>query len=369
MASTIFGVNDPKAVKRFSAQLFVDQSREGYFSNRFEGRGVTAMSPLQVLTELANEAGDTISFDLNMQLRQRPTYGDDRLKNKEEALQFYTDSVKIEQVRCGVSAGGRMTRKRVLHDLRQVARQRMAEWWGRWNDEVTSMYQAGARGVNAEFIEPLDYTGFAGNALQAPDAQHLLFGGNATSKASVDTADKMDLALIERGVTKAKTQGGGTSGIPRIRPIKIDGDEHFCLLMHPFQEYDLRTNTSTGQWFDIQKAAAGAEARKGPLFKGGLGMYNNVVLHSHEIAIQFNDYGAGSNVAAARAIFMGRQAGVVAYGSPGNGLRMSWHEEQEDHGNEILISSAAILGRKKTRFNGYDFGQFSFDTAAANPNP
>lgn len=368
MAQTIIGVNDPKAVKRFSAQLFVDQSREGYFSNRFEGRGENAMSALQVLTQLQKEAGDTISFDLNMALRQKPTYGDARLKGKEEALRFYTDQVKIDQVRCGVSAGGRMSRKRVLHDLRQVARSRMAEWWGRWNDEVTSIYQAGERGMNSEFIEDLDYTGFAGNALEAPSAERIVYGGDATSKADLDANDKMSLSLIERLQTKAKTQGGGTSGVPRIRPIKIDGEDHFCLLMHPFQEYDLRTNTNTGQWLDIQKAAAGAEARKGPMFKGGLGMYNNTVLHSHEIAIWFDDYGVGSNVEAARAIFMGRQAGVVAYGSPGNGLRMEWHEEQEDHGNEILISSSAILGRKKTRFNGIDFGQYAVDTAAADPN-
>ena len=37
--------------------------------------------------------------------------------------------------------------------------------------------------------------------------------------------------------------------------------------------------------------------------------------------IRFNDYGAGANYEAARALFMGAQALVEAYGSPGTSLR------------------------------------------------
>ena len=44
-----------------------------------------------------------------------------------------------------------------------------------------------------------------------------------------------------------------------------------------------------------------------PIFKGGLGMYNGVLLHSHRNTIRFSDYGAGSNVAANRNLFLGRK--------------------------------------------------------------
>jgi N4-gp56 family major capsid protein len=174
---TVIGVNDAKAVKRFSANLFVDASREGYFDSRFSGKGDTAQAPVQVLLDLSKDAGDTISYDLSMALTQKPVYGDDRLKGKEGALKFATDTVSIDQIRCGVSAGGKMSRKRVLHDLREVARARMAEWWGRLNDEETAMYAAGARGVNSEFIEDLGYTGYANNSFAAPDTAHLLYSG------------------------------------------------------------------------------------------------------------------------------------------------------------------------------------------------
>ncbi len=369
MSQTVHGVNSPQAVKRWAATLYVDQVRESYWGSRFEGAGQTPNTPIQVLTDLQSEAGDTIKFDLAKQLRGRATFGDDRLAGKLEALRFAQDEIKINQVRCGVSAGGRMTRKRVLHDLRSVARARQSEWWARWNDEFHAMTAAGARGINDDFIEGLDFNGIPDTQVfQAPDAGHTLYAGAATSKASLTVNDKCSLSLIEKLVTKAKTYGGGSKDESRIKPIRIDGGEHFVYLIHPFQEYDLRVNTTVGQWLDIQKAAAGAEGRKGPIFRGGVGMYNNVVIHTHETVVRFGDYGVGNNVAAARGIFMGKQAMTKAYGSPGNDMRMKWFEELEDHDNEIVMSSSCIKGLKATQFDGKRFGMLVTDTAAADPN-
>jgi N4-gp56 family major capsid protein len=372
MGRTVVGVNDPKAVKKFSAFLAVDVGRESYFNRKFMGVGEEAQTPLQTLPHLENDAGEQISYDLVMQLKMKPVQGDKTLRGKEEDLKFYTDNLYIDQLRGGVNTGGRMTRKRTIHDLRKIARVRQSEWWARLFDETIFMYLSGARGVNEDFIEDTDFTGYAGNPFTAPDDKHLIYGGDATSKSTVDANDKMSLTLVDKMVARAKTMGGGTSKIPKIQPIKINGEEHFVLVMHPFQEYDMRTNTSTGQWLDIQKAAATAEGRSNPIFKGSLGMYNNVVLHDHNGVIQFSDYGAGGNVAAARSLFLGRQAGVVAFGSPGTGLRFDWHEELEDRGNQVVITTSSIFGVKKSRFviDGVsrDFGVIAGDTAAKDPS-
>jgi N4-gp56 family major capsid protein len=166
--------------------------------------------------------------------------------------------------------------------------------------------------------------------------------------------------------------GGGTTGIPAIQPVMIDGEEHFVLVMHPWCEYDVRTGVGTGGWLDIQKALATSEGRNSPICKGGLGLHNNIILHKHKGVIRFGDYGAGSNVAAARNLLMGRQAGVVAFGSPGTGLRFDWNEELEDRGNQVVITTGSIFGVKKSRFTvegvGYDFGVMALDTACADPN-
>jgi N4-gp56 family major capsid protein len=366
MAQTIIGINDPKAVKRYSGYLAVDVARTSYFSRKFMGEGESSSMPIQRLTHLENDAGEQITYDLSMQLKMQPVEGDAVLEGKEEELKFYTDALYIDQLRGGVNTGGRMTRKRTLHDLRNVSRKRQKEWWSRVFDELFFMYISGARGVNTEFVFPTTYTGFANNALTAPDSDHIIYAGG-TTKATLASTNKMALSEIDKAVAYATMMGGGTQEVPKIQPIMIDGEKHYVCVMNPWQVFDVRTNSSTGQWLDIQKAAASAEGKSSPIFKGGLGMYNNVVLHEHEGIIRFSDYGSGSNVAAARALFMGVQACVVAFGSPGSGLRFDWNEETRDNGNQVVITTSTICGIKKTTFNGNDFGVMAIDTAAARP--
>jgi N4-gp56 family major capsid protein len=369
MARTIIGVNDPKAVKKYSGLMAYDVSHKAYWSQRFMGRGADAEVPVQILQELESDAGEQIYFDLLTELRMAPVEGESNLEGNEEAQRFHTSSVYIDQARCGVNTGGRMTRKRTLHNLREKARRQQSNWWGRVFDEQLFMYVSGARGVNPNFVFPLGYTGRANNALTAPDTNHVLYGNDATAFNNIDANDKFSLRLIDRAKTRADVQGGGATDIQVLQTCKIDGAEHFCLVMHPWQEDDLRADTATGQWLDIQKAAAGAEGRNSPLFKGGLGMYRGVILHSHRNVIRFNNAGSGANVEAARALFLGAQAAVVAFGSPGTNLRFDWHEETRDNGDKVVISTSSIFGVRKVTFDtpvgAQDFGVFALDTAAA----
>lgn len=333
-------------------------------------RGAEAEVPIQILTDLESDAGEQISYDLLAELRMAPVEGEDVLEGKEEAQRFYTDQIYIDQARCGVNTGGRMTRKRTLHNLREKAKRQQSQWWARLMDELLFIYLSGARGINPNFLLPLNYTGRANNPLSAPTANHVLYSGDATAHNNLDANDRFDLRLIDRAKTRADSQGGGATGVPVLQPCKIDGNETFVCVMHTFQEDDLRANTSAGQWLDIQKAAAAAEGRNNPLFKGSLGMYRGVILHSHRNVIRFNNAGAGANIEAARALFLGSQAAVVAFGSPGTNLRFDWHEETRDNGDKVVITTSSIFGIKKVTWNidgtNHDFGVFALDTAAAN---
>lgn len=378
MAHTIVGVNDAKSVKRWAGLLAYDTSQKSYFSQRFMGRGAEAEVPIQILTDLETDAGEQIAYDLLAELKMAPVEGENILEGKEESQKFYTDTIYIDQARCGVNTGGRMTRKRTLHNLREKAKRQQSGWWGRLQDELLMIYLAGARGINPNFLLPLGYTGRANNALVTPDSNHVMYGAElsaagveqngATAFNNLDALDKFSLRLVDRAKTRADSQGGGATGIPVLQPCKIDGNETFVCVMHTFQEDDLRANTSTGQWMDIQKSAATADGRNSPLFKGSLGMYRGCILHSHRNVIRFNNAGAGS-VEAARALFMGSQAAVVAFGSPGTNLRYDWHEETRDNGDKVVISTSSIFGVKKVSFNTdvgmQDFGVIALDTAAA----
>jgi N4-gp56 family major capsid protein len=369
MARTIVGVNDAKAVKKYSGLLAYDTSQKSYWNQRFMARGAEAEVPIQILTDLESDAGEQITYDLLAELRMAPVEGEDNLEGNEEGQKFFTDAIYIDQARCGVNTGGRMTRKRTLHNLREKARRQQSNWWGRLFDELLFIYTSGARGINPNFLLPLGYTGRANNALVTPDTNHTLYGGDATAFNNIDSNDKFDLALIDRAKTRADVQGGGPTGIPVLQPCKIDGNETFVAVMHTWQEDDVRSNTTTGQWMDLQRAAAAAEGRNSPLFKGSLGMYRGCILHSHRNAIRFNNAGSGLNVQAARGLFLGSQAAVVAFGSPGTNLRFDWHEETRDNGDKVVISTSAIFGIKKVTFTtevgAQDFGVFALDTACA----
>lgn len=360
---TTVGVNSPQAVKRWATSLAIESDKQTYY-NRFIGTGENNI--IERKTELEDDAGDLVKFDLSVKLRGGVTTGDNVVEGTEEHLTFYQDEVKIDQVRKGASAGGRMTRKRTLHDLRRIARDRTATYMAEWVDEGFHVYLSGSTtGINQD----AKFTGeFAGNPVQAPDADHQLYGGAAQSKATVAAGDKMTVALIERVTVKPRMMNATNPDAMNMTPVNVEGGRRYIMLMSPFQAYDLRVETGDLSWSKIQQALATSEGRNSPIVKGGLGMINDTVLHQHEGVRRFTDYGVGGNVHAARALLLGRQAGVVAYGSGGRGTRYTWVEKMFDADNQVAIYCGAILGMKKTRFNGKDFGVIAVDTACRDPN-
>lgn len=371
MAQTVFGVNDPKAVKRYSTMLAVDTAKTSWFMKKMMSSENESKVPVQLVTDLESNQGDHVSYDISMQLRHEGVDGDNTADGKEEALQFYTDEMRIDQKRLPMGLGGRMTRKRTLINLRETALARGSEWWSRHFDETLFAYGSGARGVNRDYALPENYNGFAGNPLVAPDDEHLTYGGAATAKNNLTVNDKMSIGTIRRTVAQAQQMGGGITGVPQINPCLVDGEEHFVQVMSPYQAYDLKVATGAGEWIEINKALATAVGNKSPIFMGGLGMVDNVILHTHKNVVRFSDYGVGGNVEAARSLFLGRQALAMAFGSAGNKMRFSTVEETKDGGNKIVIFQGSIFGAKKTAFviDGVsrDFGVISVDTAAAKP--
>lgn len=377
---TIIPTGDAKAIKKYSAALMHEVNARAYWSRKFMGsvkQGDKAPYPIHVLKDLEKEKGEYIGFDLLMEKIQQPIEGDDVMEGNEAKLQFYTDGLYINQMRGGTNAGGVMTRKRTIHDLREKAKLTESKWWADVFDQLLFMYLSGDRGINAGFQFPTTYTtGFAGNSFSAPDSEHIYYGGG-TTEATLTANDKADLLELDKILAGAQMMNEirGTTGTdgsyktPMIQPIMVEGEEHYVTIFNPWQVHDLQVNAGTNGWMDIQKAAAAAEGSKNKIFKGNLGMYKGIVLHKHKNIIRFDDYGSGGDVDAARALFLGAQAGVVAWGSPGgNGnMRFKWHEEEDDRGNQLIITTSAIIGVKKTTFNGKDYGVFAYDTAAANP--
>jgi N4-gp56 family major capsid protein len=373
MARTIVGSGDPKAISKFSAALSVLAIKKAFFGKGMMTRGEESKGFIQRQDDLKKEKGDEILVDLLMPAKMEPVIGSDVLSGNEEEMIFYTDRVKIQNVRFGTSLGDTMTRKRTIYDLRKEALRLHADWWSRAWDEIIFIMASGVMPVNNGFLWQAGNKMFQTNALRAPDSKHQFFGGAATSTASIVAGDKMSLALVNKLVARAETMGGDASNELSMVPSEIGGEDAYCLLMHPFQAYDLRLSTATGEWMDIQKAAVTHEGKDNPIFKGSssLGMYNGVVLKKHRNVIQFAA-GAGGAVNAGRALFMARQGVLITSGNAGNDMSFKITEEEKDHGDKLAVGSSCIFGVQKSQYNvnevgARDFGVFAVDTSNIEP--
>lgn len=369
---TKFGVNDPQEVKKWGTDLAVAINRESYFSQKMASENPRARVPIQIINDLEKDAGLEVTVDLLMPMSMEPVV-QGKLEGRGAPLKYFTDKLRIDQVRGAVGAGDRVTSKATLRNLREDAKTVMKDWWARLQDELFFIYLSGGFGNygGAGYVWSPTNKMFGVNPVTAPDSQHQMFGGAATSQATIDASCGFDLRLIDRAVAKAETMGGDATDELSMVPVNVDGKKVYVVLMHTFQYDAMKANPNVGQWLDIQKAAAAAEGSGAPIFKNSGGMYADCVIHKHRNVMRFNTWGGGA-VKGARALFLASQAGELAYGSSGGlGTRYKWTEVMTDHENQVEIGTNCIMGVKKATYKSKDgqtvrdFGAFALDTYCA----
>ena len=335
MARTTYGVNDAETVKKWSRKLFREALKATWLY-KFMGRG--SDSVIQIKDDDLKDAGDRVRFTLRMQLTGAGVAGDATLEGKEEALSTFTDNLLIDQLRHATRSGGRMSEQRVPFDIREENRLALTDWWA---DRIDFWGFNALAGNTAE--TDLKYTGF--NATTAPNADAFVFEqATTTMEASLTAASTTTLVMIDKAIERAKTN------TPPVRPVMVGGTPYYVMFLHPFQVFDMRRDTSTAGWYDIQKAVLTARGNvDNPIFTGALGIYNNTVLHESTRVPTIT-----ANVR--RAIFCGAQSGLVAFSKLHSPTRMTWTEELFDYGNQLGVEAGMIAGLKKAVFNSLDFG-------------
>lgn len=142
--------------------------------------------------------------------------------------------------------------------------------------------------------------------------------------------------------------------------IAIQGEDRY-------QVTSLRTNSASGQWLDIQKAAmSGGQITNNPIYTGALGEYNGVILRQSQDVTNGVSGATGLAITTVRrAVLLGAQAAVVGYGQANYGpTKYRWNEELLDHKRLLEVSAWSIWGLKKTVFASSDFGTVVVSTYA-----
>lgn len=367
MAQTTFAVGHPLAVTVWSKKLAAEAYRQT-FIGKFIGSDEQSLIAEKV--DLKKSAGDRITCGLNVQLQGDGIQGDATLEGNEEALQFYDDSLVIDQLRHASRIKGRMTEQRVPYNLREVSMTRLGDWYARRMDESFFNQICGNTAQT-----DTRYTG--NNAAIAPSTNRIIRAGNQANDQSLTTSDKFDLTYIDVARNYAETASIANSTGPLIRPIRVEGNDYYVMFLHDDQVFDLRTNTSTGQWQDIQKSAMmGGDIKENPIFSGALGIYNGVVLHkASRVTLGVNSSSGAAVSNTRRAVLCGAQSAMIAFGSENSATKFTWVEEMFDYGNQFGVAAGAIWGLKKTKYipednsstNAEDFGTIVVSTYAARP--
>jgi N4-gp56 family major capsid protein len=243
-----------------------------------------------------------------------------------------------------------MSQQRVPFSVRDEALSGLRDWW---SDRID---YSGFNQLCGYLGQPDSrWTGL--QATIAPDANHYMNAQGGVNDTTLGSGNVFTLSMIDYAVERAQTFNlrDGT-GCP-IRPIDVNGKSFFCVWLHPYQVTSLRTNTSSGQWLDIQKAAmTGGLVDDNPIFDGSLGVYNNVILHSDaRVTPGYNPSGNVPITTVRRAVFCGAQAAMMAFGRDNGPNKFSWVEELFDYENQLGVSAGLIFGLKKTTFNSQDF--------------
>lgn len=375
--------NSLNVLKALSEALNIYVARENIYASLM---GTSSDSAIMVERKLAADKGDALKYYTFAKLQSAPITGDSTLEGNEEAMTPYADTVRIDQARNGVRLDGKVTEQRSEVDLIQKRGELLGTWARDWINETITVYLAGARGVRpggagSGGILPTGYTGFAGNALVAPDAGHTSWGTTATSAATLTAGEKMSTAALDRAIKKLKLLA---NAFTPMRPVGMrDG-----VPMWP-------TYISSEQWFDLQQDPAFMAAQQlaqnrgdtNPLFTGRLGFWKNLVLFENPYGVLFSTYGASGALPAARAVILGAGAGVLGVGaytnannvvtpvsalpsSPGDqnsglldGLFEVVRKTDFDYGNQDGLAVRALIGFKKIEMNSTNLGVFALDTA------
>jgi len=340
MAETVFLTNDPLTRKRWAKDLFAILLPATEINDLV---GTDTKSIIQQRKELAKGEGDTITFGIRLPLQGEGVVGRDPIEGKEEALRFRHFKCTIEELNHAVETGGRMEEQRVPYDLMREGRDALQEWWA---DKLSDLAFAHLCGDTSFRIagktlgqDPVD-----------PDDEHWLKVNDVATEGAMTSADVLDLSFLDRMKQRAEMPVGDKCY--KVRPLVINGKKYYRVILHTYVFDALRQNTNVGQWGDLIRAAGKLQIPNVEI------EYNGMLVSKSERIRQVVKDSTDPRAGVYRNILLGCQAAVLAWGGAGESksTTLSFVPYQTDAKRFMNIRGGGILGIKKVRFEGHDFG-------------
>lgn len=317
MADWEYATGDNVTRKAWAKKFWVEARTVSYFyENGLVGRDETQAIIVE-LPELKKEQGDRITYGQLRELSGGGVLNDADMEGQEEAPVTYDDNVTLQMKRNAVRTKGRLSDQRPADNrLRQHAMMLLRRWM--------------ADTIDQDLFDALN-----DNSTKA------IYGGDATSTATIESGDYFTLALIAKTVAYAKKATPKIIG-PTFRGKKTNG----IVVISNDQSYDL---TERDAAWNQSRMDAALRGNDNPIFTGALGMHKSVPIHEHERVPVSTIWGSTSNLNGASALFMGVGSGVIAYAQ-----ERIWNEKTFDYSNKTGFCVGSIFGVSKSVFNSAD---------------
>ena len=423
MADTVIPYGSPQAVKIQSAGLFAASMQRQTTLNRLTGKLPQQADAEAVLRrqsgnelpivrcqDLSKTAGDEVTFDLINPIGGKPIMGERYAEGKGDRMDFSQDSLRINQTRKPINAGGKMTQQRTPHQLRSLAQALGHNYMSRLEDQLSIVHLAGARGFanDVEWAVPLasdpDFSDICINTIKAPTRnRHLMSTGGgiesvaaAGNEISIATTDVMNIDVVDALRTKLDSMP-----LPPP-PVRFEGDQMsqdapMRVLLCSSEQYTSLVRSTNFRTWQANAMARANMAKQNPLFMGEAGLWNGILIVKMPKPIRFFAGNSvrwcpstvantetstdlvpaafGTGFAVDRALLLGGQALAQAYGKFRQSQGSYFFSEKElDHGDKLEILLGMIAGTSKIQFlidhggtakEYTDFGVMAIDTAVA----
>ena len=298
--------------KIWAAKVWTEAKKASYFDKFCATDGSNIV---HVNKDLTKAKGDKVNFGLQMNLAGAGVTGNTTLAGAEDVLTTYDFGVTVAQVRNAVvryDADDQKSPYAVLPMIKNA----LVQWYADYQDN--------------KLITVLS---------ASPTAGEFTSTASAGTEVAIVDGDKLTCAAISLAKRKALKHA------PKVKPLKIDGQEKYIMLIAPEAARDLKADTV---WQNAQQYA-NIRGNDNPIFSGALGEFDGVVLYEYE-RVSITTTGASSaNVA--HNLMLGQQAACYAVAR-----EMYPIEHTDDYGNVKGNGVAALIGIAKSKYNSHDYG-------------
>lgn len=315
-------------VEEFNARLFSEYLGQTFWSLYM---GTDDGAIIHVNEDFTKKKGDRINFTIRSEIIGGKVTGTNQGTGNEGEVEFYNFQVTVDEVRQLVKYKGvKISDQRVAFNLINDSARPALEDKVRFDleDEITvQMSDTSAGRVQGRYR----YGATEGNY----NADH------ATALATIDnTNDKLTTILVEDAKIKARIP---VNAHARMRPWKVQTmtnkgfQEWFTMVSHTYAMRDMVRDDAS--WKNAQLNLPPMTNRESPIFTGTSfkGAWDGVLLYEWD-RVQLES----STVQVAHNLFMGAQAGVLAWA-----MRPQFGQDSEDVGHTQIFELDEIRGVTK----------------------